>query len=205
MKNIVLFASQGNNIGKSSTAKNLSELLAETTDLYSFADPIRDHCNTLFEFEYKVKSGKFTDYYSNRSLKNKNIYDTIKDESANPKLTKYTFRTFINDMSDEYQKLKGKDVWAKMAVDFIQTSSAKVILIDDFRRDVEGNFLIENLNPEEFNLIFVFLIKEGIKDQVDSSYEGLLKDFSFDITFNINSDYSNMPELYEIITSKLKD
>ena len=205
MKNIVLFASQGNNVGKSSTAKNLSELLAETTDLYSFADPIRDHCNILFEFEYKVKSGKFTDYYSNRSLKNKNIYDTIKDESANPKLTKYTFRTFINDMSDEYQKLKGKDVWAKMAVDFIQTSSAKVILIDDFRRDVEGNFLIENLNPEEFNLIFVFLIKEDIKDQVDSSYEGLLKDFSFDITFNINSDYSNMPELYEIITSKLKD
>ena len=75
-------------------------------------------------------------------------------------------------------------------------------MIDDFRRITEGGYLLGCL--KDCNIISVNLIKDDVKDQVKTSHEGLLEDFNFDIEFNINPDYTNIPDLFCLLDHKIK-
>ena len=200
MKTVILFASKGNNVGKTTTARNYSQTL-ESSEVYSFADPIREYCNSLFKYNY-LFSERFTDFYQYRHLKNTRITDHIKEAKAYPDLEGLTFRDFININSDRLQEEEGYYIWAKKALEHIHSSNNKFILIDDFRRITEGGYLLGCL--KDCNIISVNLIKDDVKDQVKTSHEGLLEDFNFDIEFNINPDYTNIPDLFCLLDHIIK-
>ena len=50
----------------------------------------------------------------------------------------------------------------------------------------------------------MYLDKEGNKSQVNTSYEGQLKDFNFDIKFTFKEDYNNLEDLFTLITNKIE-
>ena len=202
MKTVILFASKGNNVGKTTTARNYSQTL-ESSEVYSFADPIREYCNILFRNKYSFPHD-FTDFYKDRTLKDTLISNHIKTAENYPELKNYTFRDFINFSSDELQEKEGTYIWAQKALDHIILSDKSYILIDDFRRVTEGGYIIENLDKENYQVITVNLIKEDVKDQRHTSHEGLLSDYNFDIEFNINPDYTNIPDLFCLLDHKIK-
>ena len=200
MKTVILFASKGNNVGKTTTAKNYSQTL-ESSEVYSFADPIREYCNSLFKYNY-LFSERFTDFYQYRHLKNTRITDHIKEAKAYPDLEGLTFRDFININSDRLQEEEGYYIWAKKALEHIHSSNNKFILIDDFRRITEGGYLLSCL--KDCNIISVNLIKDNVENQIETSHEGLLTDFNFDIEFKFDADYNNILDLFSLLDEKIK-
>lgn len=194
MKTIILFASRGNNVGKTTTAKKYASTL-NSVEVYSFANPIRDHCDFLFKrkFNFDVK---FTDFYQYRDMKDKLISDFVKDADNFSDLDGMTFRDFINQSSDEHQQSIGTFVWAEYGLKYIKNSDKNIILIDDFRRRTEGDFIKNHLKHLNYKFITVYLIKEDVKNQKHTHHEGLLEDYNFDIQFKINSDYSNLSDLF---------
>lgn len=201
MKNLVFIASKGNNVGKTTTAKLYSEHSNLNSEIYSFATPIKDCCNDIFKTKYKFKT-KFTDFYNDRKLKNDLIKDHYKIKEF-IELDYLTFREFLNNLSTRLAITYGQNIWAEKALTYIEKSDAELILIDDFRREVEINYLINNLDKKNYNIITVYLDKDSVKNQVKTDYEGLLEDYKFSIVFNINNDYSNIDDLLKIIDSKI--
>lgn len=201
MKNLILIASRGNNVGKSTTAKLYSERNILTSEIYSFATPIRNCCNDIFKNKYEFDK-KFTDYYNIRELKNDLIENHFNVKSFT-ELQGITFREFLNNFSTNMTITNGKEIWAKKALSHIEQSDNDLILIDDFRRSIEIDYLIKNLDSQNYNIITIYLIKDLVQNQVKTEYEGLLEDYKFDIVFSINNDYSNIDDLLKIIDNKI--
>lgn len=201
MKNLIFIASRGNNVGKSTTAKLYAKDSNLNSEVYSFATPIKDCCNDTFKTKYKFVK-KFTDFYSNRNLKN-DLIENHFDIKEFVELQNLTFRQFLNNLSTELTITNGQNIWAEKALNYIENSNSDLILIDDFRRDVEINYLINNLDKKMYNIITIYLIKDNVKNQVKTEYEGLLENYKFDIVFNINEDYSNIHNLLKIIDNKI--
>lgn len=201
MKNLIFIASKGNNVGKTTTAKLYSEHSNLSSEIYSFANPIKDCCDNIFKTKYKFES-KFTEFYNNRKLKNNLIRDhyNIKEFIE---LDNLTFRQFLNNLSTRLAAAYGQILWAEKALTYIEKSKSELILVDDFRREIEIDYLVNNLNKENYNIITVYLVKDSVKNQVKTEYEGLLEDYKFDIVFNIDNDYSNMNDLLKIIDNKI--
>ena len=61
----------------------------------------------------------------------------------------------------------------------------------------------KNLDSKVYNIITIYLDKEGNKSQVNTSHEGQLIDFPFDIKFTFKEDYSNIDELFSKIKNLL--
>lgn len=235
--NIILFASNGNNIGKTTTAKQLKESLhnhfndpkkkldewkvvndfmtSVTHTIYnnSFADPIRKITKSLYEILFNDnRSCTFEELY-NQTYKNVPLSvifgeDRFKDY---PELKEKSIRNLVNDTSDQLQKITNENLWAGYARrDIIfksinQNNRANdcIFIYDDLRRPLEYNYLKKNLDSEVYNIITVYLDKEGNKSQVNTTYEGQLTDFPFDIKFTFKEDYSNIDELFSKIKNLL--
>lgn len=201
MKNLIFIASRGNNVGKSSTAKLYAKSSNLNSEIYSFASPIKDFCNNVFKTKYKFEKS-FTDFYNDRSLKN-DLIENHYDVQEFSELHNLTFRQFLNNISTVLAVTHGQNLWAERALEYIEESNNNLILVDDFRREIEINYLINNLNKKDYNIISIYLIKDFVQNQVKTEYEGLLEDYKFDIVFNINNDYSNIDDLLKIIDNKI--
>lgn len=211
---IILLASNGNNIGKSTTAKLFKEYLDKytyaNTHVLSFAEPIRKQVELLYSTCINTSS----DSLSFRSLytqedKNTKLGDVFfkNDLAFASKLREMTPRLLVNEYSDLVQEFISPQVWANAAylsiLDKVNNNkpySCNVFIFDDFRREIEYDYLKEQL--PSFNIITIYLDKEGIKNQVSTSYEGQLKDFNFTYTFTFTEDYKNFDDLVDLV---LKD
>ena len=234
---IILFASNGNNIGKTTTAKQLNKYLNNhfniskkelnewkiindymtsiTYTIYnnSFADPIRKITKSLYEILFNDNlSCKFEELY-NQTYKNVPLSvifgeDKFKDY---PELKEKSIRDLVNNTSDQLQKVINENLWAGYARRDIVFKSINqnheanncIFIYDDFRRLLEYDYLKKHLDSKFYNVITVYLDKEGNKTQVNTTYEGQLKDFLFDIKFTFKEDYSNIDKLFSEIKNLL--
>lgn len=235
--NIILFASNGNNIGKTTTAKQLKEYLhnpfnapkkkldewkvindfmtSVTHTIYnnSFADPIRKITKSLYEILFNDNlSCTFEELY-NQTYKNIPLSVIFGENRFKdyPELKEKSIRDLVNDTSDQLQKITNENLWAGYArrdivfktVNQNNSNSDCILIYDDFRRPLEYNYLKKNLDSKVYNIITVYLDKEGNKSQVNTSHEGQLIDFPFDIKFIFKEDYSNIDELFSKIKNLL--
>lgn len=211
---IILLASNGNNIGKSTTAKLFKEYLDKytytNTHVLSFAEPIRKQVELL----YSTCISTGSDNFSFRALytqedKNTKLGEIFfkKDLAFAPQLGEMTPRLLVNQYSDLIQEFISPQVWAHASylsildkVNNNEPYTCNVFIFDDFRREIEYNYLKNEL--PSFDIITVYLDKEGEKNQVSTAYEGQLKDFDFTHKFTFDNDYNNFDELIDLV---LKD
>lgn len=172
---VILLASKGNNIGKSTTAHLLAERLSGKVQ--SFADPIREQVGLLYS---SITSRDFP-----YTREGKNTY------FEEPLLKDLTPRLLVNKYSDMVQELISPEVWAQIAYQGIDG----LTIFDDWRRPIEYEYLKAKGVP----MLTVYLDKQGVTEQVDTSYEGQLEGFDFDIRFTFTEDYSNTEELLEMV------
>ena len=235
--NIILFASNGNNVGKTTTAKQLKEYLnnhfnnpkkelnewevingymtSVTHTIYnnSFADPIRKITKSLYDILFNgEQSCTFEELY-NQTYKNSPLSEIFSEDKFKdyPELKEKSIRSLVNETSDQLQNIINENLWAGYArrdivfktINQNNTNNHCILIYDDFRRPLEYNYLKKNLDPKIYNIITVYLDKEGNKSQVNTSHEGQLTDFPFDIKFTFKEDYSNTDELFSKIKNLL--
>lgn len=208
---IILLASNGNNIGKSITARLFKEYLDKytyaNTHVLSFAEPIRKQVELLYSTCITSTQGplSFRDMYTQED-KNTKLGDVFfkNDLHFAPKLREMTPRLLVNEYSDLIQEFISPQVWAHAAylsiLDKVNNNkpyTCNVFIFDDFRREIEYNYLKEKL--PSFNIITVYLDKQGEKDQVSTSYESQLRDFKFTHKFTFDSNYSNFNSLIDLV------
>lgn len=203
---IILLASNGNNIGKTTTANLLAEHLKEHVNVHvmSFAEPIKQQVSLLYATCISSNSeiDSFSSVYT-REDKNTQFQDLFfkSNLAFAPKLREMTPRLLVNQYSDMIQELISPNVWANAAYLSIlnklhDNGKPDVYIFDDFRREIEYSFLKEELKC--FDIITVYLDKEGLKDQVSTSYEGQLKDFNFTLRFTFNQNYYNFDSFLKL-------
>lgn len=190
--NIILLASNGNNIGKTHFAKSFVSNHDDYRVL-SFARPMRVIASSIY--------AKLTQKHPKNFYK---LYDTNKNKPFDPTsdlpFLKESPRGLVNNISTIIQGLYGREIWAYSMMSTIKSSLHSNFIIDDFRREIEYDYLKDNL---EANIFTVYLDRETLPDQVHTEYEGLLKDFNFDIRFTFKDDYSNTKDLNKLIEEML--
>ena len=235
--NIILFGSNGNNIGKTTTAKQLRGYLhnhfnnpkkelnewkvingymtSVTHTIYnnSFADPIRKITKSLYDILFNGEQSRTFEELYNQTYKNLPLAEIFSEDKFKdyPELKEKSIRFLVNETSDQLQNIINENLWAGYARRDIVFKSINqnnrandcIFIYDDFRRPLEYNYLKKNLNSEVYNIITVYLDKEGNKSQVNTSHEGQLTDFPFDIKFTFKEDYSNIDELFSKIKNLL--
>lgn len=235
--NIILFASNGNNIGKTTTAKQLKDYLnshfnnsdkkldewkivnyymtCATHTIYnnSFADPIRKITKSLYDILFNGEQSRTFEELYNQTYKNLPLAEIFSEDKFKdyPELKEKSIRFLVNETSDQLQNIINENLWAGYArrdivfktINQNNTNNDCILIYDDFRRPLEYNYLKKNLDPKIYNIITVYLDKEGNKSQVNTSHEGQLIDFPFDIKFTFKEDYSNIDELFSEIKNLL--
>lgn len=211
---LILIASNGNNIGKSTTAKLFKEYLDKYTNanthVLSFAEPIRKQVELLYSTCITSTRGplSFREMYTQED-KNTKLGDVFfkNDLAFAPKLREMTPRLLVNEYSDLIQEFISPQVWAHSAylsiLDKVNNNlpyTHNVFIFDDFRREIEYDYLKEEL--PSFNIITLYLDKEGEKNQVSTAYEGQLKNFDFTHKFTFDTKYNNFNNLINLV---LKD
>ena len=210
---LILIASNGNNIGKSTTAKLFKEYLDKYTNanthVLSFAEPIRKQVELLYSTCITSTQGplSFREMYTQED-KNTKLGDVFfkNDLAFAPKLREMTPRLLVNEYSDLIQEFISPQVWAHSAylsiLDKVNNLpyTHNVFIFDDFRREIEYDYLKEEL--PSFNIITLYLDKEGEKNQVSTAYEGQLKNFDFTHKFTFDTKYNNFNNLINLV---LKD
>ena len=203
-KKIILFSSNNIGVGKTTTSVQLHDsLISENLEVQktSFMDETREQLASIF-YGLNLNPDNWTNPFYN---KNKNI-PTIFE----PYEQKVVMRNLLCEYSDLLQNHFGKDVWAKCIGNFIECVNSDYIIIDDLRRPIELNYLIDKFGKE--NVITIYLTKEDVLDfknqtsslnESSNSYEGQLNPEEFDIQFTFTPNWSNSKDLINIIKLKL--
>ena len=209
---IILLASNGNNIGKTTTAGSLSNYIKDnyknvSVSKRSFASPIRELAKTYLDVIFHIHPKLNFDSIYTQENKNTPLSNFISEDNfkAYPKYKDRSIRQVVNELSDQVQELTSKYVWAQYAVNDIllraNKNKSNIIIYDDFRRLLEFEYLSENL--PDYKIITVYLDKENKQNQMDTSYEGLLKDFPFTLTFTFTNTYDNIQNLFSLIMKEI--
>ena len=202
MKNqkIILIASEGTNVGKSHLAR-LIKRSTKDCSILSFADPLKESCDKEFRSLYPFTSKTFSQYYSKREYKDEIISKV--DINIIDKIGAFTFREFLIKISDFYKARYGFDFFIKKSVARSLEVSNSLVVFDDFRLPFEYDFLESEYGKD--NILTVLLDKVNKKGSEINSYEGVLKDFKFDIEFTYTENYDNLEGLLALIGEFIYD
>lgn len=162
--------------GKDFVAKLMKEIIEEnkgTVEILSFAEPIKEIICTMLSIEPE---------YLDDIKNNKNNICVSKDGNID---FMTDARNMIMHFGNEAMKpIFGEDVWVKLMLKRINESEAEVIIIPDFR------FNIEHLE----NALTVLIHNDSIINDTTHASENELANFEFDIVLN-NTDYCLNKEL----------
>ena len=187
----ILIASNGNNIGKSTTARLLKDHLGG--EVMSFADPIRKQVKELY-------MGLCTHPTFDELYERYPTFDELytQERKNEPILEGKSVRELVNEYSDLVQKMLSPQVWARIALNNILKSDASLVIFDDFRRVIEYDYLKDHLE------VFTIYLDKADKNQVHTPYEGQLENFEFDLRFTFDKDYGNVQELLRACSLMVK-
>lgn len=198
-KKIILIASQGTNVGKSYLSQTLKNSY-KNTQILSFADPLKIQCDKALKKNFPELELTFTEYYSDRVIKDSAL--RLLSPKSKSKYKNMTLREFLIRVSNSTKKFNGGDCFIKKSVSSCLDSKANLLIFDDFRLPFEYEFLEKEFGLE--NILTLYISKEDVPKDPSNSYEGLLKSFNFDITFEYLKDYNNSQELLKLIDDKVR-
>lgn len=162
--------------GKDWTAKAIKEIIESnggTVEILSFAEPMKQIISTMLSIEpellEELKNNKLNIYYSRN-----NEMEFMTDA-----------RSMIMHFGNEGMKsVFGDDVWVNLMKKRIKESTAEVIIISDFR-----------FNVEHFTeALTVKIVNNSLVNDTTHASENELENFKFDVVLD-NTDYCLTAEI----------
>ena len=107
-----------------------------------------------------------------------------------------TYRKLMQTLGTEWREATGvPTLWGEIMLAKLKALPAGVsVIVDDFRFPLEGNFLLENLNPEEWTVKTIRVTRKKAEAVTGHSSEEGLKDWVFDHVIDNNG---TVTALYE--------
>lgn len=194
MKKIILLASSGVGVGKTTTA-NLFVKEYKNSKRIAFMDNLRSHLRYIFE---DITTKDLLDFYTDK-LKSMPLGTNL------PEYPEFIPRKLVNDYSNIIQDNFSIDVWGRQFAKIVDSISENIIICDDWRREVEYNYLVSKYG--KLNILTVYLEKpdkvQPLLDKASEKLENQLSNFDFDVKHRFTPNWSNINELYAKINSKL--
>ena len=161
----------------------------------AFADPIKQACKIIFDFDEEQLEGKYKETVDERW--------GITPRQAFQIMGTDFFRQFLPENHKEFEKVVGNKMWIKRLMIWCEKNKEKNIVISDIRFPNEaeevkkmGGILIKITNPK-VNINKDSHISEQLIDKID--YDYLINNNS-----DINSYYLQIDVLFNKIMEKMK-
>jgi len=177
MKNtLFLIAADAPQSGKSTVATYLAQILGNCGQYdvkrIPFAEPLKRMLNALLKGELQHDAGMTFEALNG---------DNKEGQVANLK-SDLTYRKLMQTLGTEWREATGvPTLWGEIMLAKLKALPAGVsVIVDDFRFPLEGSYLIENLNPNEWRVITIKVTRERAEAVTGHASEGGLKDWPFD-------------------------
>jgi hypothetical protein len=194
VKKIILLASDGVGVGKTTTASLFVNKYKNVKKL-AFMDNLRNHLQYIFK---DITEKDLLEFYTD-SLKSIPLGNNL------PEYPTFIIRKLVNDYSNIIQDNFTIDVWGRQFSKVVDSSVETTIICDDWRREVEYDYLVSKYGKS--NIITVHLEKpdkaQPILDKASQKLENQLSNFDFDVQHSFTPDWSNINELYAAINARL--
>ena len=191
MKNtLILIAADAPQSGKSTVATYLAQVLGNRGQYdvkrIPFAEPLKRMLNVLLKGELQHDASMTFEALNGGNKEG---------QVANLK-SEITYRKLMQTLGTEWREATGvPTLWGEIMLAKLKALPAGVsVIVDDFRFPLEGNFLLENLNPEEWTVKTVRVTRKKAEAVTGHSSEEGLKDWVFDHVIDNNG---TVTALYE--------
>ena len=191
MKNtLFLIAADAPQSGKSTVATYLAQVLGNRGQYdvkrIPFAEPLKRMLNVLLKGELQHDASMTFEALNGGNKEG---------QVANLK-SEITYRKLMQTLGTEWREATGvPTLWSEIMLAKLKALPAGVsVIVDDFRFPLEGNFLLENLNPEEWTVKTIRVTRKKAEAVTGHSSEGGLKDWVFDHVIDNNG---TVTALYE--------
>ena len=191
MKNtLFLIAADAPQSGKSTVATYLAQVLGNRGQYdvkrIPFAEPLKRMLNVLLKGELQHDASMTFEALNGGNKEG---------QVANLK-SEITYRKLMQTLGTEWREATGvPTLWGEIMLAKLKALPAGVsVIVDDFRFPLEGNFLLENLNPEEWTVKTVRVTRKKAEAVTGHSSEEGLKDWVFDHVIDNNG---TVTALYE--------
>ena len=187
---LILIAADAPQSGKSTVATYLAQVLGNRGQYdvkrIPFAEPLKRMLNVLLKGELQ----------HDESMPFEALNDDNKGGQVANLTSEITYRKLMQTLGTEWREATGvPTLWGEIMLAKLKALPAGVsVIVDDFRFPLEGNFLLENLNPEEWTVKTVRVTREKAEAVTGHSSEGGLKDWVFDHVIDNNG---TVTALYE--------
>ena len=177
MKNtLFLIAADAPQSGKSTVATYLTQLTGnggrDDVKRIPFAEPLKRMLNALLKGELRHDAEMTFEALTgaNKGGQVANLTSAV------------TYRKLMQTLGTEWREATGvPTLWSEIMLSKLKALPEGVtVIVDDFRFPLEGNYLLENLHPEDWQVITVKVIREKAEAVTGHSSEGDLKDWAFD-------------------------
>lgn len=195
---IILLASKGAGVGKTTTAREIAKKNPNTLVL-GIAEAMRFHLNLIAK-ELEPSFDFFTAYTQSKNKPLSSETNVFKD---------VVLRDWLNVYSNAMQVTFGKTfpvVSWKARVDVLcKEQDVQCIVIDDWRRTVESNWIVETFGKD--NVLTVYLSKpdviQPVFNTISQALEGQIDPEECDIVFDFEPEWSNLNQLVEMLKLNL--
>lgn len=174
MKNtLFLIAADAPQSGKSTVATYIAQLTGHRdVKRIPFAEPLKRMLNALLKGELQHDA----------SMTFEALNGNNKGGQVANLTSEITYRKLMQTLGTEWREATGvPTLWGEIMLAKLKALPAGVsVIVDDFRFPLEGNFLLENLNPEEWIVKTVRVTREKAEAVTGHASEGGLKDWPFD-------------------------
>ena len=191
MKNtLILIAADAPQSGKSTVATYLAQVLGNRGQYdvkrIPFAEPLKRMLNVLLKGELQHDASMTFEALNG---------DNKEGQVANLK-SEITYRKLMQTLGTEWREATGvPTLWGEiMLAKLGALPKGLFVIVDDFRFPLEGNFLLENLNPEEWTVKTIRVTRKKAEAVTGHSSEEGLKDWVFDHVIDNNG---TVTALYE--------
>ena len=196
MKNtLILIAADAPQSGKSTVATYLAQILGNRGQYdvkrIAFAEPLKRMLNALLKGELQHNADMTFEALNG---------DNKEGQVANLR-SAITYRKLMQTLGTEWREATGvPTLWGEIMLAKLEALPKGVsVIVDDFRFPLEGNFLLENLNPEEWIVKTVRVTREKAEAVTGHSSEGGLKDWVFDHVIDNNGTVTALYEKVKTI------
>ena len=178
MKNtLFLIAADAPQSGKSTVAQYLynyvRDVMRRNVQQQTFAAPLKEMLATLLSGSLGHSNTEIT-----AALTGDNKLGRVKNLQSD-----ITYRKLMQTLGTEWREATGvPTLWGEIMLARLQflKPCGQFVIVDDFRFPLEANYLLEKLNPDEWQVITIKVTREKAEAVTGHASEGGLKDWPFD-------------------------
>lgn len=192
---LILIAADAPQSGKSTVATYLSGILSnrsQRVERLAFAQPLKRMLNALLKGELQ-----HTPEETFEALKGNNKQGQVVGLQSD-----ITYRKLMQTLGTEWREATGvPTLWGEIMLAKLLAYKGKglFVIVDDFRFPLEGHFLKAYLDPEEWIVKTVRVVRDQAEVVTGHSSEGGLKDWVFDHVIDNNGTVTALYEKVKAI------